>query len=227
MALSQNGWPASQRASDFVPLRWITGRVAPGAVHATFDHLGQRFNAEVEPINPAHSWGWAYRPIRGATRLSNHASGTAVDFNAPAHPLGKSDTFSKEQVKAIRRILDDLGGVVRWGGDYSGRKDEMHFEIVGSPAQVDRVAARLLNPEPTPAVVPASTPSGPTIPNTEDDMRDLFIIQHPSGAAQIVRPDGSLIGLKSAQTLENFRKEGMSVVPVDDGTWKEFHDGRP
>src|SRR5690606_1236851 len=113
---------------------------------AIFDHLCKRFNAEVEPIVKEHSWGWAYRPIRGATRLSNHASGTAIDLNAPAHPLGKVDTFSKEQVKTIRSILADLDGVVRWGGDYSGRKDEMHFEIVGSIAKADALAVKLRTP---------------------------------------------------------------------------------
>lgn len=173
--VSQNGWSASPSASNFVPFKWITGRVRPGGVKVIFDYLCRRFDAEVEKINPAHSWGWNFRAIRGASRLSNHASGTAIDLNAPKHPLGAVNTFTKEQVKAIRSILAALDGVVRWGGDYSGRKDEMHFEIVGSPAQVDRVAARLLNPEPTPAVTPASTSSALPIPDMEDD--DMLIIR--------------------------------------------------
>lgn len=138
---SQNGWGAVTSPKGLVDLRWITGKVLPGDVLVVFDYLCERFNTEVEPITRAHSWGWAYRAIRGATTVSNHASATAVDVNAPAHPLGKRGTFSAEEVAAIRRILAALGGVVRWGGDYSGRADEMHFEINASAAKVAAVAA--------------------------------------------------------------------------------------
>jgi len=77
--------------------------------------------------------GHAYREISGSTTLSNHASGTAIDLNAPRHPLGASGTFSSTQVSRIRSILTYCDGVVRWGGDYATRKDEMHFEISVQP----------------------------------------------------------------------------------------------
>lgn len=153
MAKSQNGWPAAYKVGNTVydtppltKLSWITGSVRSGDVWTVLNEVAKRFNNEVEKINPAHSWGFAPRPIRGSsTTLSNHASGTAVDFNAPAHPLGKSNTFSVAQRAAIRRILKDLDGVVRWGGDYTGRKDEMHFEVVGSAASVKKVADKIRN----------------------------------------------------------------------------------
>ncbi len=72
--------------------------------------------------------------------LSNHSSGTAIDLNAPRHPLGTSGTFSATQRSHIRSILNSCNGVVRWGGDYSGRKDEMHFEINVRPGDA-RLAA--------------------------------------------------------------------------------------
>ncbi|NHA68932.1 peptidoglycan-binding protein, partial [Phycicoccus flavus] len=78
-------------------------------------------------------WGHSYREISGSTTLSNHSSGTAIDCNAPDHPLGAVGTFSSAQVSAIRTILTRCNGVVRWGGDYSSRKDEMHFEINVGP----------------------------------------------------------------------------------------------
>lgn len=163
MAVSQNGWTAVSSSAGLVPLRWVTGRVVGGDVHTILDHLGARFNAEVEAIDKASSWGWAYRAVRGAASLSNHASGTAVDFNAPRHPLGRSGTFTAAQVAAIRLILTALGGVVRWGGDYPGRKDEMHFEINASAAQVSTAAARLRG---------GASAARPTTPITseEDDM---------------------------------------------------------
>lgn len=52
-----------------------------------------------------------------------------------------------------------------------------------------------------------------------------FIIQHPSGAAVMVRPsDGYIYGIKSAEALKAFRDQGFKVVAVDDKTWKEYHD---
>ena len=138
MAVSQNGWPA-QTAAPTHKLSRITGRVLAGDVAKLFEYLVDQFHYRVEPIDLASSWGWAYRPIRGTTNtVSNHASGTAIDLNAPKHPLGKGGTFTPSQVAAIRKILSELGGVIRWGGDYA-RKDEMHFEINVSP-QSGRVA---------------------------------------------------------------------------------------
>lgn len=145
MAVSQNGWSAVSvgLSPTLKPLRWITGRVRAGNVHTIFDYLGERFHEEVEPITKGHSWGWANRAIRGATVTSNHASGTAVDFNAPKHPLGRRGTFTPKQIQGIRRILKDLDGVVRWGGDYSGRADEMHFEINANAVRVAVLATKI------------------------------------------------------------------------------------
>lgn len=148
---SQNGWPVhtSSTHPDLVAIPRVAGRVRRGDVATIFTHLIDRFDREVEDVDEARGqveddWGWAYRPVRGAASgLSNHASGTAIDLNAPKHPLGKRGTFTKAQVNTIHLILAELGGVVRWGGDYKRRKDEMHFEIVGTPAQVAAVAKRL------------------------------------------------------------------------------------
>src|SRR5690606_34921728 len=70
-------------------------------------------------------------------------SGTAIDYNATRHPNGRRGTWTPAQVAEIRRILAELGGVVRWLADATGTPDEMHFEIKGTPAQVAAVAARL------------------------------------------------------------------------------------
>lgn len=146
MATSHNGWPVITDPDDLQSLNWVTGRVLPGDVFELFDYLCDRFDAEIEPIVRGHSWGWAYRPIRGSSSgFSNHASGTAIDLNAPDHPLGRRGTFTPKQATHIRAILADLGGVIRWGGDYSGRPDEMHFEINADRAAVTRAARRIAN----------------------------------------------------------------------------------
>ena len=66
--------------------------------------------------------------MRGTTdKLSNHASGTAIDLNAVKHPLGQVGTFEAGKVPMLRALAHKWG--LTWGGDYKGRKDEMHFEI--------------------------------------------------------------------------------------------------
>lgn len=162
MAVSQNGWtaPPPSRAN----LSWITGQVAAGDVHTVFNYVCERFNAEVEKINAPWSWGYAYRPIRGSSTLSNHASGTAIDLNAPVHPLGVSGTFSAKQTAAIQKILQDLEGTVRWGGNFKGRKDEMHFGIIASPTQLRAMAQRIKDKK-MPGQGPAWVPSPSAISN--------------------------------------------------------------
>ena len=125
-------------------------------MHTVLGYVAGRVDREVERLVSGWCWGHAYRPIRGASTLSNHASGTAIDVNAPRHPLGSSGTFSATQRARIHAILADCNGVVRWGGDYSGRKDEMHFEINVRPgdARLAALAARVGGggtPPPAPA----------------------------------------------------------------------------
>ena len=145
MSVSQNGWPVFT-APPPATTPHITGRVRPGDVDLVLTWLGDQFNNRVEHIIQEWSWGWAPRPVRGSVATtSNHASGTAVDFNAPAHVLGKRGTFSQRQNIAIRAILRELEGVVRWGGDYVNRADEMHFEIIANAAAVHRVAEKIRN----------------------------------------------------------------------------------
>lgn len=175
MATSQNGYLVHVDQSQLAVLPWVTGRVLPGDVWMVLDYLCRRYHAEVEPIRKDWSWGYAYRAIRGQTSgYSNHASGTAIDLNAPKHPLGSRGTFTAAQVRALRHILNDLGGAIRWGGDYQRRPDEMHFEIDATPRRIAEVAANIragklggIRPAPglpgtgvnnTPKPAPASTP---------------------------------------------------------------------
>ncbi|MGP5263639.1 peptidoglycan-binding protein [Glutamicibacter arilaitensis] len=142
MAVSRLGWDLLEPSSSrLVSFKWITGKVRKGDGEVILDYLCQRFNSEVEPIVKAWSWGYAKRDVREAAGIpSEHQTGWAIDLNAPIHGLGLVDTFSRSDESAIHRILKDLGGAVRWGGDYAGRKDEMHFELQGGLANLKRVA---------------------------------------------------------------------------------------
>ncbi|ALQ30130.1 hypothetical protein ATC04_05855 [Arthrobacter sp. YC-RL1] len=196
MALTRLGWdvlePGSNRLTN---LSWITGKVRSGDAHTILNELGRRFNSEVETIRKDWSWGYAKRPVRGASVASEHSAGVAVDFNAPAHGLGLSGTFSAAQVRAIRRILDDLDGAVRWGGDYAGRKDEMHFELQGGVTKLAKVAAKINGG--VGDVKPAGKPSKPKPAGKRPtDYKDLSVDgKFGSDSAEAVQILMSQIGL--------------------------------
>lgn len=147
--VSQNGWPASPdpAAIGVEPLTVAGVAVGDGLrrgdVATVLGHVLTRLHDRVESLVPGQCWGYKYRPVVGGVELSNHASGTAVDVNAPRHPLGVRGTFDAVQVDELHRVLDEVDHVVRWGGDYVGRVDEMHFEINADEAAVAAVAARL------------------------------------------------------------------------------------
>ncbi|GHS85481.1 hypothetical protein AGMMS50218_03130 [Actinomycetota bacterium] len=152
----------------------LTTRVRVGAVATVLQHVACRFHAEVETLATFHGWrSVALNTQIGGHPRSNHPSGTAIDCNGGAHPRFAAATFTAAQVAAIRDLLADCAGVVRWGGDFGAALvDEMHFEIVGSPEATADLAARL-------TAVSTSEPAGvlPTTPTTrpeEDDMRLIF-----------------------------------------------------
>lgn len=148
MPTSQNGWRAAEGTAFLVRGEacgfgfWAANE----DVKTVFIELIQRFNSEVEELEGPvlDDWSWASRPIRGETTgLSNHASATALDFNALKHVRGRSGTFTSAQRNAIDCIVDDLE-VIRWGGDYVDPPvDEMHFEIHAGSVAVKTVAAKL------------------------------------------------------------------------------------
>jgi D-alanyl-D-alanine carboxypeptidase len=66
-----------------------------------------------------------YRLIRGSSAISNHSFAIAIDLAPSGNALGvKKGKMPAFAVKAFK----DQG--FRWGGDYKGRKDWMHFEAV-------------------------------------------------------------------------------------------------
>lgn len=155
MARTQNGWlhltSDEQRDKyltvieipDTRPVRKF--RVRKGNVAVVFRWFLTQFHEHVESLNEGHpndDWSYADRPVRGGSSTSNHASGTAVDANATQHPLGTSPyaNFSNKQISNIHGLLHRARRVIRWGGDYSGRKDPMHFEINASAGAVADLA---------------------------------------------------------------------------------------
>ena len=139
---SYNGWTASKDQAEIgiksyaIPGTTLKIRCAE-AVAPLIVGFCKEFNELIEKIDDGQldDWGYAFRMVRGSTdRLSNHASGTAVDLNAKIHVLGKRGTFPAEKVPMIRALAKKYG--LFWGGDYKNRADEQHFEVNVSPKKV-------------------------------------------------------------------------------------------
>lgn len=162
MPTSQNGYPANAdrnaigvktfqvpgRGDVLIPIR---ADVAP-----LFLEMARWWDTWETLMVPG-CWGYAYRPIRGVTTgLSNHASGTAIDLNAPRHALGAIGTLGvhKDAVIAKARSLG-----LRSGAEYSGRKDEMHCELAVSLAEALEIVRRLQTPPGAAGSPPAGRPT--------------------------------------------------------------------
>lgn len=191
MAKSQNGWPVFASSTDLDknigPVAFPNG-VRPGDVAVVLGWVADWFHTNIEQLVPGTCWGWNYRAITGQTSgYSNHASGTALDFNAPKHPYRAVNTFSEPQRRAIREMLASLGGVVRWGGDYTGNHDDMHFEINATP-ESGRVAALAAHLRGTPPAGGGSsgggTPAPAPLPVTETEGHMLVPATHAPGEAE-------------------------------------------
>jgi hypothetical protein len=160
MSTSQNHWPAldtAGRQEQFLHT-WVIPakngefglRLRNGSAGFLLAHLALYLAEHVEDATlpgVPDDWGYAFRPVRGhSTTLSNHSSGTAMDFNATRHPLGRQGTWAGVAVRKIRGRLAwrAYNGCIRWGGDYHNRKDEMHFEINKDLAACEKAARKLM-----------------------------------------------------------------------------------
>lgn len=150
MATSQNGWSVITPSKVYLMTKnYYVGRTvvrlrrneAGWLLHDLLKFIDKNVeNIEAEKDD----WGYAYRAIRGQTTgYSNHASATAVDVNAIRHPLGKTGTWSAEKKQKIHNKLKQYDGCIRWGEDYNGRIDPMHFEINASRAKVQATVKRI------------------------------------------------------------------------------------
>jgi hypothetical protein len=122
---SYNGWPASKDQAEIgvksfkvkgthLKLR-CAEKVAPllCGFASEFHHL-------IEPLDVGSldDWGYAFRDVRGVPgKLSNHASGTAIDLNSSRHKLGQVGTFAKGEVPMLKALAKKYG--LTWGGDWT------------------------------------------------------------------------------------------------------------
>jgi D-alanyl-D-alanine carboxypeptidase len=151
MSVSYNGWSASPslalRDCTVAGVSAVPGVRDNDDVYVVLHYVMEQWHERVEALVPGWCWGFNFRPTTNDNSLSCHASGTAIDLNAPRHPFGVSPyaNLNQQQIDTIHEIIADLPIV--WGGDYrdADNKDAMHFEIMGSAAAVAAAADRIRN----------------------------------------------------------------------------------
>lgn len=178
MTATANGWRVLTR--DQCATIDVPGGSLPvhPALAPIFLDLATRYHATVEPLEWPGCWGWADRPIRGSTVRSNHASGTAIDLNAPRHPQGTAAlrNYTRPQIAAVGALLQRYHGLIVWGGTWSlPDTDGMHFELADGVSfeEVAALAATLAqHPSPTPPAPPGRPGwAGPDLTGTGPALR--------------------------------------------------------
>lgn len=95
------------------------------ALHDIWAHVGYE-QAEIDRLGLSEYGGsFNYRLIRGSSNMSNHSFAIAIDIAPTGNELGKT------KGKMPQFVVDAFKSQgFKWGGDYKGRKDWMHFEAV-------------------------------------------------------------------------------------------------
>lgn len=131
-----SGWP-TDRSSDMVTLT-VAGVQFPAGVHYLIAELMTiLLDCSIDEgwlkLKPGWCWGYANRAIKlpnggSSNTASNHSWGLAIDINAPENPFGGTSHAIPE---AMGNFWERWG--FRWGGHYSGTRDWMHMEYLGTP----------------------------------------------------------------------------------------------
>ena len=144
-----SGWPNCQPSKIDQSFQ-VTGTEFPGGVRHELVELvtmlvqetkdrGYRFGTDDDPSYGC--WGYSCRAISGSNTPSNHSWGLAVDINAPSNPY--TSPIVTDMPPWMPQLWEEYG--FRWGGNYSGDKDAMHYEFMGSVADAAHQTERARN----------------------------------------------------------------------------------
>jgi hypothetical protein len=192
-----------------------------------------------------HTGAFNCRQITGGTSYSLHAynpngpfvfwSGAkvtmaiAVDINWQRNPYGKVliTDMPSAMVAAIKAVRTNSGKQVwRWGGDYTGNKDAMHYEIICHPKDL----ATGINPATLPGAQPQPIPVPPVSPSTVGSSGDAMFATCllPDGglAEAMIGTDGGVYYRVGANLLELSRKAPSSLGGHGKSVNIYVHNGR-
>lgn len=135
------GWPLCGGAASNIVSVYAAKSGARFNVHKRIavivDTLLDRMEDRGYLCKPDQCGGYNCRPIAGTQVSSNHAWGLALDVNWTDNPY--TSTGRRLMPDWVPREIWNPHGFA-WGGDYvTARKDYMHLEFLGTPAQADEV----------------------------------------------------------------------------------------
>ena len=100
------------------------------AMMAAFNEIWEKCNHDEKAVAKAGASDYGgclnQRRIAGSNNWSNHSWACAIDLSPGTNGFNMKGTLSSIVIDAFKRQG------ARWGGDYRGRKDPMHFEFVSS-----------------------------------------------------------------------------------------------
>lgn len=106
----------------------LCNKKCAGAMQAAFDDIWEKCEHDQKKVDAtgASDYGGCFniRKISGSNNWSNHSWACAIDLSPETNGFNMKSTLSSVVVDAFKRQG------ARWGGDYKGRKDPMHFEFV-------------------------------------------------------------------------------------------------
>jgi hypothetical protein len=160
------GWPACGGAAGNVVRVAANRSGARFGVHRRISVLWDLLIDEMERRGylciPDQCGAYNCRPIGGTRKASNHSWALAGDINWRDNPF--TTTGRRTMPDWVPHLFNKYG--FSWGGHYSGaKKDYMHMEFLGTPAQADQcthLASRDFGTGSPPP--PPPTPGGTVLP---------------------------------------------------------------
>lgn len=111
-----------------MPLGVLVNKNCAVAMQAAFAEIWEHCGHDQKQVDKAGAsdYGGCFniRRIAGSNNWSNHSWACAIDLSPGSNGFNMKSTLSNVVIDAFK------GQGARWGGDYKGRKDPMHFEFV-------------------------------------------------------------------------------------------------
>ena len=109
----------------------LVHRLIVPALQAAFSEIWDKCGRDQDTVNKsgASDFGGCFniRQISGSNNYSNHSWACAIDLWPERNGFNESNPgFTEDSV--VVKAFKNQGAL--WGGNYSGRKDNMHFEFV-------------------------------------------------------------------------------------------------
>lgn len=116
-------------------------RKAAGALKQALDEIAEIAKTKPEVLKHVKNFSgsYDYRNVRGATNLSCHAFGAALDFDGANLPMTEKPQNPDEMPIEVYNAFRKAG--FWWGGDFHGRRDPMHFQCASefTPREFDTI----------------------------------------------------------------------------------------